>query len=118
MTTQSSLTVTGTIDGIPVTTPVILNLARKTVQDIELPSGALDVEVSFGAVTHPEVLIVASDPTGGGKGISWRAVPATGAPIPSNPISFFTNLDGEPLDKIYLSNSDSQAHLVTVTAGE
>lgn len=113
MATQSSLTVTGTIDGIPVTTPVILNLARKTVQDIELPAGALDVEVSLGAVTHPEVLIVNGD-----KGISWRQVAATGAPIRANPISFMIDNDGVALDKIYLSNADSQAHLITVIAGE
>jgi hypothetical protein len=34
--TQSSLQVTGTLDGIPVTEPVVLTLSRKTVQDIEL----------------------------------------------------------------------------------
>ncbi len=113
MATQSSLTVTGTIDGIPVTDPVVLSLSRKTVQDIELPAGALDVEVSLGAVTHPEVLIVSGD-----KGISWRQVAATGAPIPAYPISFMTDQDGLALDKIYISNADSQAHLVTVIAGE
>ncbi len=111
--TQSSLQVTGTLDGIPVTEPVILTLSRKTVQDIELPANSLDVEVSLGAVTHPEVLIVK-----GAKGITWRQVAATGAPISANPISFQTDLDGEALDKIYISNADSQAHLVTVMAGE
>src|SRR5512137_341806 len=104
---QSSLQVTGTLDGIPVTEPVVLTLARKTVQDIELPAGALDVPVSLGAVTHPEVLIVK-----GAKGVSWRQVAATGAPIPANPISFQTDLDGVALAQIYLSNADSQAHLV------
>ncbi len=113
MATQSSLQVTGTIDGIPVTDPVVLSLSRKTVQDIELPANALDVQVSLGAVTHPEVLIVLGD-----KGISWRQVAATGAPIPANPISFMTDLDGVALGTLYLSNADSQAHLVTVIAGE
>ncbi len=113
MATQSSLQVTGSLDGIPVTEPVILNLARKTVQDLELPASALDVEVSLGAVTHPEVLIVKGD-----KGVSWRKVAATGAPVVSNPISFMVDTDGVALDKIYISNADSQAHLVTVIAGE
>ncbi len=113
MATQSSLQVTGSIDGIPVTDPVILSLSRKTVQDIELPANALDVQVSLGAVTHPEVLIISGD-----KGISWRQVAATGAPIPAYPISFLTDLDGVALAQIYLSNADSQAHLVTVIAGE
>ncbi len=113
MATQSSLQVTGTLDGIPVTEPVVLTLARKTVQDIELPANALDVAVSLGAVTHPEVLIVK-----GAKGVSWRQVAATGAPIPANPISFQADLDGIALAQIYLSNADSQAHLVTVIAGE
>ncbi len=63
--TQSSLQVTGTLDGIPVTEPVILTLSRKTVQDIELPANSLDVEVSLGAVTHPEELIVK-----GAKGVT------------------------------------------------
>ena len=111
--TQSSLQVTGTLDGIPVTEPVVLTLSRKTVQDIELPANSLDVEVSLGAVTHPEVLIVK-----GAKGVSWRQVAATGAPIPANPISFQTDLDGVALGTIYLSNNDSQAHLITVIAGE
>ena len=111
--TQSSLQVTGTLDGIPVTEPVVLTLARKTVQDIELAAEALDVPISLGAVTHPEVLIVK-----GAKGVSWRQVATTGAPIPANPISFLTDLDGVALAQIYLSNSDSQAHLVTVIAGE
>ena len=48
----------------------------------------------------------------------WRKLLATGAPISANPISFQTDLDGEALDKIYISNADSQAHLVTVMAGE
>ena len=111
--TQSSLQVTGTLDGIPVTEPVVLTLSRKTVQDIELPANSLDVEVSLGAVTHPEVLIVK-----GAKGVTWRQVAATGAPIPANPISFQADLDGVALAQIYLSNADSQAHLVTVIAGE
>ena len=109
----SSLQVTGSLDGIPVTEPVVLTLARKTVQDIELPANALDVEVSLGAVTHPEVLIVKGD-----KGVSWRQVAATGAPISAYPISFMTDLDGVVLGTIYVSNADSQAHLVTVIAGE
>ena len=110
---QSSLQVAGTLDGIPVTEPVVLTLTRKTVQDIELPANSLDVEVSLGAVSHPEVLIVK-----GAKGVTWRQVAATGAPIPANPISFQTDLDGVALAQIYLSNADSQAHLITVIAGE
>jgi hypothetical protein len=69
--------------------------------------------VSLGAVGNPEVLIVK-----GAKGVSWRQVAATGAPIPANPISFMTDLDGVALATIYISNADSQAHLVTVIAGE
>lgn len=82
--------------------------------EVSLPPAAVDTALLLNLLTDPKILVVA-----GGTGISFKLNAAGTDAIGADPIAIVANEDaGLNINQILLSNSDTQAHTVTVVAME
>lgn len=82
--------------------------------EVSLESAASDVVLELNLLTDPKILVVC-----GAKGISFKLDSTGTDAIGADPVAVVSDEDaGLGIDQILLSNSDSQAHDVTVIAIE
>ena len=81
---------------------------------VSLEAAASDTVLKLNLLTDPKILVVI-----GAKGVSFKLDSTGTDAIAANPIAVLGDEDeGLGIDEILLSNSDSQAHEVTVIAFE
>ncbi|HID63651.1 MAG TPA: hypothetical protein EYP49_13080 [Anaerolineae bacterium] len=82
--------------------------------EVSVAAEASDVTLKLNLLTDPKILVVI-----GAKGISFKLDSTGTDAIRANPVAVVGDEDeGLGIDEILLSNSDTQAHTVTVIAAE
>lgn len=82
--------------------------------EVSLEAGAADTVLKLNLLTDPKILVVC-----GGTGVSFKLDSTGTDSIAADPVAVIGDEDaGLGIDEILLSNSDSQAHTVTVIAAE
>ena len=109
----NQVNVTATILSFADTDSQALSVSEKVDFEISLPPNTTDMEVALTGIAAPKVLYVK-----GARGVSIRLA-ALGTSIPCNKFFLMANVDvPQALASILVSNSDTQAHTITVVAAE
>lgn len=108
-----SFALTAALAGVNKTATAAGEQAESSVSEVSLAPSADDVEVQLGTLSVPKVIVVM-----GGKGVSVRLVAVTGTVFPADPMAMLADTAGLAQTSIFLSNSDSQEHKVTILACE